>query len=193
MEIIMHTSFKSFVVATTTALAIGGTGGMYTNHNLSNLYQWYDNSAIFPNDPSFSDQVLSPAEQIASIRDTLQLNMSDLASLLRVSRPTAYGWLDGKEPSAESQKHISTLAMIANRVNSLNIIRMDLLIHRPIFGGKSLLDQLINQENVTDSLQVLKNISDKEFANRRNSKSSSKSITPMNEAASHNSIPIYRS
>lgn len=129
---------------------------------------------------------------LASIRDTFQLNMSNLAKLLHVSRPTVYSWLDGKEPTPEAQKSIYSLADIVSKVNALNIMRMDLLIYRPILEGKSLFDQLMVKEDITNSLGILKRLSDKEFSNRQKSaKSMSHNIVSMREVASRNSTPIH--
>jgi DNA-binding transcriptional regulator YiaG len=44
----------------------------------------------------------SSAEHVANIRDVFAINMSDLASVLGVTRPTAYTWLEGQEPKPEA-------------------------------------------------------------------------------------------
>lgn len=194
MEINVSTSLKPFAIATcftfTMALTIG-TGGIYTYDNLRNISQWYDYDTFESVDNMLSNaQFFSPAEKISSLRDILQLNMSELASLLHVSRPTAYGWLNGKEPNVEAQKNINYLSNIADKVKDLDIGRMDLLIHRPIFNNSSLLDQIIAQEDVTESLKILKGISTKEFTKRQNN--FNENIVPLNDAAHYNSTPLYR-
>ena len=38
------------------------------------------------------------AGQVRELRAALSVNKSELAKILRVSRPTVYAWLDGKKP-----------------------------------------------------------------------------------------------
>jgi len=56
-----------------------------------------------------------PAEQLQYIRQHLCLTMSDLASLLGVSRPTAYAWLAGDEPRGDNYTNIVRLSHIAGQ------------------------------------------------------------------------------
>jgi transcriptional regulator with XRE-family HTH domain len=63
--------------------------------------------------------VMSPAsvparELIAEIKQGWSLNMTELAELMGVQRPTLYNWLKGKtSPDAKLQKHLQTLAAAA--------------------------------------------------------------------------------
>jgi len=62
------------------------------------------------------ESLLLPQEQIIAIRRYLSLNISDLATTLRVARPTVYAWLRG-----ESEPHGPNLA----RIQSLYSIGRD--------------------------------------------------------------------
>ena len=42
------------------------------------------------------------ARQVRGVQAALSVNKSELARILRVSRPTVYDWLDGGEPNADS-------------------------------------------------------------------------------------------
>jgi DNA-binding transcriptional regulator YiaG len=137
---------------------------------------------------------LSPSEQIKFVRETLRLNMSQIAELLNVTRPTAYAWLDGRESDrGETAGKIMRLAVEVKKIKDMDIPRIDLLIKRPIFGEKSTLDLLRECKDITGELYSLKKIGDKEEATRRNSMipQSEKNISRMNEAADEISTPIY--
>lgn len=54
------------------------------------------------------------AELIGRIKEGWALNMTELAELLGVQRPTLYNWLKGKtSPDSKLQKHLQTLAATA--------------------------------------------------------------------------------
>ena len=58
--------------------------------------------------------VAPAAELIGRIKEGWSLNMTELAELLDVQRPTLYNWLKGKtSPDPKSQKHLQTLAAAA--------------------------------------------------------------------------------
>ena len=52
---------------------------------------------------------LSVADQVRELQTALSLNKSELARILRVSRPTVYDWLDDGQPNAENLSRIGTL------------------------------------------------------------------------------------
>ena len=133
----------------------------------------------------------SPREQLTFIRETLKLNMSDLATVLGVSRPTVYAWLEGDEPSPENYTQIAHLKSIAEEVKRQTINRFDKLLKRPIFDGFSFLDKLKNQEDALELLSVLKQLGDKEQAARREQKGPGK--TRCNDGFLEQSTPIYES
>ena len=49
------------------------------------------------------------ARQVRELQAALSINKSELARILRVSRPTVYDWLDGGEPNADNRLRIRTL------------------------------------------------------------------------------------
>jgi len=59
---------------------------------------------------------LTAAEQIQEMLAALALNKSQMATILRVSRPTLYDWLAGKEPAANNAKRIDQICQLLNRV-----------------------------------------------------------------------------
>ena len=65
---------------------------------------------------------LPVARQVRELRAALSLNKSELARVLRVTRPTVYDWLDGGEPNADNVARIGQLLRLVSqaRVSSRN-------------------------------------------------------------------------
>ena len=58
-----------------------------------------------------SDADVLAGELVTKIREGWQLNMTELAEILGISRPTLYNWLNGKtSPEPKLQKQLQTLA-----------------------------------------------------------------------------------
>jgi transcriptional regulator with XRE-family HTH domain len=61
-----------------------------------------------------SPAVVPVAELINNIKHGWSINMTELAELMGVQRPTLYNWLNGKtSPDVQLQKHLQTLAATA--------------------------------------------------------------------------------
>jgi transcriptional regulator with XRE-family HTH domain len=58
---------------------------------------------------------LSVGEQMQELSAALSLNKSQLAQILRVTRPTMYDWFQGKEPNAANAERIHSLLRILAR------------------------------------------------------------------------------
>lgn len=169
-----------------------GTGGIMTTHSTAELNKWVYDPRIHV-EPSREKQVdmRSPSEHVANIRDVFDINISDLASILWVTRPTVYAWLAGNEPKGEAVIRIQQLSRVADKFNQANIIRLDKLVHRPILNGCSLLDILKTDENPVAALDTLKAIADKEVQTRREPKGSSKHLRTLNDVLSESSVSVY--
>ncbi|MUL39554.1 hypothetical protein BWI75_25695 [Gloeocapsopsis sp. AAB1 = 1H9] len=133
----------------------------------------------------------SPAEHVANIRDVFAISMSDLASILGVTRPTVYAWLAGQEPKGEAVIRIQQLSRAADKFNQANIIRLDKLVHRPILNGRSLLDILKTDEDPLEALATIKAIADKEAQTRRESKGANKHLKSLDDVLGESSVAIY--
>ncbi len=170
-----------------------GTGGIFTPLSTKVLDRWLYTPQIHV-EPSVAINVdtRSPAEQVANIRDVFAINMSDLASVLGVTRPTAYAWLEGRqEPKAEAVIHIQKLSRIADEFNRANIIRLDKLVHRPILNGRSLVDILKADEDHLEALSTLKEIANKESQNRHEPKGTGKNLRSLDDVLGESSVVIY--
>ena len=62
------------------------------------------------------------ARQVRELQAALSVNKSELARILRVSRPTVYDWLEGGEPNADNRLRIRTLVGLVSecRVSANN-------------------------------------------------------------------------
>lgn len=174
------------------SLFTAGTGGMLTAHGLENLGGQIYEPRLHIESPIVNKvDMRSPAEQVAFIREIFALNMSDLAIVLNVTRPTIYAWLDGQEPKPEMLNQIRQISQVADRLQSLNMPRTDTLVRRPIFDGRSLLDKLKAGEDISDYLPILKNLANKEEQARNLSKGSYKNTRSFSDATSEYSTPLY--
>ena len=154
-----------------------GTGGTMTAHNTVELNRWRCNPRIHIAPPK-SNQVdtRSPSENVANIRDVFAINMSDLASVLGVTRPTVYAWLTGQEPKGEAVIRIQKLSRAADQFNRANIIRLDILK---------------TDEDPVAELATLKAIADKEAQTRREPKGSGKNLRSLDDVLSESSVAVY--
>jgi uncharacterized protein (TIGR04255 family) len=57
------------------------------------------------------------ARQMQELLAALSLNKSQLAEILRVTRPTVYDWLQGREPSASNAERIHALLRVLTRAS----------------------------------------------------------------------------
>lgn len=172
-----------------------GTGGLVTAQSTAevrNRFNYYPRIHIEPSITKPVD-VLSPSEHIKNIRDVFSINMSDLASVLDVSRPTVYAWLGGKEPKKEAIMRIQELSRIADEFKQADIIRLDKLVHRPILNGCSLLDKLKTNEDPTEALTTLKMIAGQEAKTRPKQKGIGKHRRSLNDVLNESSVAIYPS
>lgn len=169
-----------------------GTGGIFTAHSTEVLSRWiyYPRIHVEPSSPKQVD-TRSPADHVANIREVLGINMSDLASVLGVKRPTVYAWLEGQEPRPESVMHIQRLSSMADQIKRENIIRLDKLVHRPILDGRSLLDILKTDEDPLVALSTLKAIADKEERTRREQKGSGKNLRSLDDVLSESPMVTF--
>jgi transcriptional regulator with XRE-family HTH domain len=182
----------SIAVAFPLLILTAGTGGIMTAHGTSEAL----NRVYYPRihvEPSRVKQIdtRSPAEHVANIRDVFAISMSDLASVLGVTRPTVYAWLAGQEPKGEAVIRIQQLSRAADKFHQANIIRLDKLVNRPILNGRSLLDILRTDEDPIEALATIKAIADKEAQTRREPKGGGKHLRSLDDVLGGSSVAIY--
>lgn len=115
---------------------------------------------------------LPVADQVRELAAALSLNKSQLAAVLRISRPTLYDWLDGKEPSAPNSRRLATVLrlLVDAGVSSASPVNARFVrnAHRP--GASSLLELLgaerIDETEVSSILREAKSLSEEAAARR---------------------------
>jgi transcriptional regulator with XRE-family HTH domain len=109
-------------------------------------------------------QSLPPREQLQELLAALSLNKSQLAEVLRVSRPTLYDWLHGKEPSQANASRLNTLLRAVSRSGVSSTAPLNArLIRQPIdLDAPSLLDLLRHpapdEAHILDALSKLSSL-----------------------------------
>jgi transcriptional regulator with XRE-family HTH domain len=170
------------------------TGGRWTREAIIALRKQAHEPQITI-EPSISTHKIdtrSPSELVAFIQKTFSISTSDLADLLNVTRPTIYAWLDGQEPKPEAINRIQKISKLADKFLSLNITHINALVCRPIFNGRSLLDKIKSEEDISESFNILKDIATKEEKAKKISKGSNKYKRSFSEAALDYSTPLHR-
>ena len=87
------------------------------------------------------------AEQIQELQAALSINKSQLARILRVTRPTLYDWLQGREPNAANAERLRTLLRMLARagVSGANPLNAR-FVRRPVgIQDPSLVDLLCEE------------------------------------------------
>ena len=109
-------------------------------------------------------QRLSVIEQLQELQAALSLNKSQLAQILRVSRPALYDWLRGGEPNTANTERLHTLlrCLARARVSSARPLNARFVRQPPDLEGPSLLDLLVEPRidedrvaNAIEHVQVL--------------------------------------
>ena len=90
---------------------------------------------------------LPVADQVRELQTALSVNKSELARILRVSRPTVYDWLDDGQPNANNVTRIRTLLRMLweSRVTPANPLFPRFVRSALEPGGRPLLDVLIEE------------------------------------------------
>ncbi len=59
--------------------------------------------------------LISAKDQIRFLRMGVELNISEIAAMMFVKRPTIYEWMKGKEPSLRNQKRLEEICRICSQ------------------------------------------------------------------------------
>lgn len=96
---------------------------------------------------------MSSADQAREVMAALNLNKTQLADVLGVSRPTLYDWLDGKEPNASNAQRLTTLLRLlaSAGVTSASPLSPRFLRQSLSEGGTPLLEAL-SAESIDEQL-----------------------------------------
>ncbi|MGD9152860.1 MAG: hypothetical protein PVG30_04285 [Gammaproteobacteria bacterium] len=109
-------------------------------------------------------QLKIPKEQINVLRKYIGFNISEIAIILGVKRPTIYEWLEAENPKLResNRKRLDEIYDICERWAKTNLGRIDAYIRKAIIDGKSLFDLLacekINYALVNKAFVLLEQI-----------------------------------
>lgn len=105
----MEGNLKSFLWVTVLATVLAPGECLHMQHAVAPISFTHASARA-----SNQSEVNPAAETIKSIKDDWQFNMTELAEILGVTRPTVYSWLKGKtSPDIPQQKHLQILAAAA--------------------------------------------------------------------------------
>jgi transcriptional regulator with XRE-family HTH domain len=108
-------------------------------------------------DNDAASQVDSPTlkQDLNRIKESLGLNISEMAAAFGVSRTAIYGWLEGTIPHSRKITRITQLSML---LATSEVPRIKLLKNIPLSNGKTLLQSLALNADITMALTELNGI-----------------------------------
>ncbi len=174
---------RSRLVAPFFALLVPGTGGAYSPEGLANLDRWTHQSAVEIHYPRRQDgtHAQTTVERVRQIRDAFGLNMSELATMLDVSRPTVYAWLNGQEPQPEAVARILRLSRAGDRFSALDVGTAVAYVRQPLFEGASLLELLKSDMDTSQPMARISDLAKRSKALRHAPKASGNRLRPIEQ------------
>lgn len=141
---------------------------------------------------------LSVGDQMRELLAALSLNKSQLATVLRVTRPTLYDWIDDKEPSASNAERIDTLLRLLSRagVSGANPLNARFVRQADEPGGSSLVDELSREEldeaRITALLESARRNTDHARASRlaRENKKKARGFEPVDDEQARRNLAV---
>lgn len=92
----------------------------------------------------------SVAEMIGLIRSVLSANVTEMAAILRVERPTIYAWASGRtSPHGDNVRRLQKIFQFATYVMGKTAVPLGKLIREPSQDGTSLVG-LLSEETIHD-------------------------------------------
>jgi DNA-binding transcriptional regulator YiaG len=92
-------------------------------------------------------QVSTIPQEVATIRHFLSLNVSNLATVLRVKRPTIYDWQRGdSKPHASNLKRLNGIYSLAEEWKKRSGVPLGDLLSSPLNDGSTLLESLSTED-----------------------------------------------
>ncbi len=140
-------------VIITTIFRIGSSPLVYDRRSIERMQEVV---------PGLLNVVFLPvAEQVQELLAALSLNKSQLARILRVTRPTIYEWLRGNRPNAANTKRLSTLLRVLERASVSSLAPLNArFVRQPTESGAPSLIDMLGEEQVDETrlIQVIKQV-----------------------------------
>lgn len=136
---------------------IAGTGGVYTPASLQVWAEQPNQIIQVRGYHSKRERMLSVSERLVQIRDVFGMTMTELSTVLGVSRPTAYSWISGvitpKEPNTNSL--ISKLSAHVDSLSRAGVQKVSILARRSLSNGQTLIDLLKTGKDVSREIESM--------------------------------------
>ncbi|WP_345811823.1 hypothetical protein AAGS40_12910 [Paraburkholderia sp. PREW-6R] len=152
-----------WVAAAGAALTVIGTGG---HLSLERLQTGAQQALYSTADVAVVEDVRTPAEDLARIREVLRPAVSDLAATLGVSRQSVYNWLNGEQVAEENAARLADLAQAADVLAHKGVAVNAALLKRRFANGRTLMQVAQSGESARDAALVLAQIHQRESAQR---------------------------
>lgn len=109
---------------------------------------------------NYDPELYSLETILSTIRSSLSLNMTEMAKIFRVERPTVYAWIGGtSEPHLSNKNRLHKIFSIAKYWEGLSSSPVDNLVRQPYRNGKSIVDllseEILDEKQILSSLQLL--------------------------------------
>jgi len=114
----------------------------FTGSNAVPVFTVAETSSASPA-PRAAPRMPSLPDQIAAIRNSLSVQMKELAEAVGVERPTVYSWLNGRNtPHAGNRERVRALYRIAHKWDRLSSTPLGKQLHEPDVQGVSIFSLL---------------------------------------------------
>jgi len=130
-------------------------------------------------------------QKLKRVVKSLRLNFADVAFLFRLSLPMARMWLAGSALGAEEEMQLQYLLEVAERVEEMDIPRLDRAIRRPMADGEFFMEKLKDRKVTDDNLKTLRETAERSEELRRKFKGATKPFYSMQNAIGLYSMPLY--
>lgn len=101
--------------------------------------------------------IASTKDQIEDLRWHMGLNISEIASILRVKRPTVYEWLEEKTRRPRKQKRLEKIHTFCKTWKKFGVGRIGSYLYKVLDGNKNLFNLL--NDDVLDEALIVKALS----------------------------------
>lgn len=95
------------------------------------------------------------SENIAHIRQTTKITVSELSRVCGVSRQAVHEWINGEPPSAKNAERISELARAVDLILEAGVDASPQALRRKVSGGLSILDAIQADGKIVELAQQL--------------------------------------
>lgn len=172
VKIFLHSSNKLIL-----SVSPGSIGFDLYDHRMNNFITKTEIDHIFSSEEYMlqPSRIISVVDQLSQIKQSMGINILEMAAILHVSRPTIYEWLASKEEIKLKKQHrerLNNIYEISKLWSLKNLGVLGANLHKPLGDtGLTLFDMLKNDEISQNSImKVLENIAQIVVTKRKKNK-----------------------